>query len=59
MEMHFQRMSWGKFGMDEKAAAALALLDEWGKDASAVPDQAKTNARALIHAINEHFERTR
>ena len=34
MEQVFQRKGLGKFGMAEKAAAALALIDSWGKDPS-------------------------
>ena len=56
MEMLFQRKNWGNFGMDEKAAAALSLVYEWGKDARSVPDATLEAARKLFRAINEHFE---
>jgi hypothetical protein len=56
MEQVFQRKSLGKFGMTEKAAAALALIDAWGKDPSSVPAPTREKARALIEAINGHFD---
>lgn len=57
MEMLFQRKNWGKFGTDEKAAAALLLVGEWGRDVSTVPDVTLENARKLFRAINEQFEK--
>lgn len=56
MEQVFQRKGLGKFGMAEKAAAALALVDAWGKDPSSVPGPTKEKARALFDAINGHFD---
>lgn len=57
MERTFERKSLGKFGMAEKATAALALIDAWGKDSSTIPDSTKENAHALFAAINGHFDR--
>ena len=37
-------------------AAALALIDAWGKDPSSVPEPTREKARALIEAINGHFD---
>lgn len=59
MEQVFQRENLGKFGMAEKAAAALALIDAWGKDPASVPDLTREKARALIEAINGAFTRGR
>ena len=56
MEQVFQRKGLGKFGMAEKAAAALALIDAWGKDPSSVPEPTREKARALFDAINGHFD---
>ena len=56
MERAFQRKGLGKFGVAEKAAAALALIDVWGKDPSSVPEPTREKARALIEAINGHFD---
>ena len=56
MEQVFQRKGLGKFGMAEKASAALALIDAWGKDPSSVPEPTREKARALFNAINGHFE---
>ena len=56
MEQVFQRKGLGKFGMAEKAAAVLVLIDGWGKDPSSVPEFAKEKARALFDAINGHFD---
>ena len=56
MEHVFQREGLGKFGLAEKAAAALALIDGWGKDPSSVPEPTRVKARALFGAINDHFD---
>ena len=56
MEMLFQRKNWGNFGTDEKAAAALLLVGEWGKDTSSVPEATLEHARKLFQAINDHFK---
>ena len=56
MEMLFQRKNWGNFGTAEKAAAALSLVYEWGKDGSSVSDTTLDSARKLFRAINEQFE---
>ncbi len=56
MEQVFQRRGLGKFGMAEKAVAALALIDSWGKTPSSVPEPTREKARALIEAINAHFD---
>ena len=56
MEQVFRRKGLGKFGMAEKAAAALALIDAWGKDPSSVQESTRENAWALFNAINGHFD---
>lgn len=56
MERASERKNMGKFGMAEKAAAALKLIDGWGKDLSTIPDPTKEKARALFDAINRHFD---
>ena len=56
LEQVFQRKGLGRFGMAEKAAAALVLIDSWGKDPSSVPEPTREKARALIEAINGHFD---
>ena len=56
MEQVFQRKSLGKFGVAEKTAAAIALIDAWGKDPSSVPEPTKEKAQALFDAINGHFD---
>ncbi|AZG75914.1 AAA family ATPase [Methylocystis rosea] len=56
MERAFERMSQGKFGMAEKAAAALVLINSWGADPSAINDPIKEKAYALFEAINRHFD---
>ncbi len=56
MKQVFQRKGLGKFGMAEKAAAALALIDAWGKDPSSVPEPTREKARALIEGINAQFD---
>ena len=56
MEQVFQRKGLGKFGMAEKAAAALALIEAWGKDPSSVPEPTREKARVLFDAINGHFD---
>ena len=56
MEMLFQRKKWGNFGTDEKAAAALSLVGEWGKDTSSVPEPTLEHARKLFQAINHQFK---
>jgi hypothetical protein len=50
MEMIFQRKNFGKFGVPEKAAAALALIAAWGKDPATIPVATKEKARALFEA---------
>jgi predicted ATP-dependent endonuclease of OLD family len=57
MEMVFQRKNFGKFGMPDKAAAALALIDAWGKDRATIPAATKEKARALFEAINASFDK--
>ena len=42
---------------DEKAAVALALIDFWGKNPSSVPECTRERMRALIAAINTHFDK--
>ena len=56
MGQAFQRLGFGKFGTTEKAAAALALIDSWGKAPTDVPEPTRVKARALIGAINGHFD---
>ena len=56
MEQVFQRYGLGKFGMTKKAVAARALIDSWGKTPSSVPEPTREKARALIEAINAHFD---
>jgi predicted ATP-dependent endonuclease of OLD family len=56
IEQAFDRKKMGKFGMAEKAAAALALIDGWGKDPSTIPGPTREKAGALFDAINRHFD---
>jgi hypothetical protein len=58
IEAVFERMGWGYFGQADKAATALAVLDDWGKSPSKVPQSTKENARALFAAINARFNPT-
>ena len=58
MEKVFERNGLGKFTKDHRAAAALKLVDTWGKDPTKVPQATRTKAAALFAAINERFERT-
>jgi len=55
MEMLFERKGWGAFGMDEKAAVALALIEEWAKDCANVPAETLEAARKIFREINQHF----
>ena len=55
MEMVFQRTGLGTFGISEKAAAALVLIDAWGKEPTSVPELTRERARALVDAINARF----
>lgn len=57
MEQAFQRKGLGKFGMAEKASAALVLIDAWSKDPNSVPESTRENARALVDSINREFDR--
>jgi len=57
MEMVFQRNNIGKFGMAEKARAALTLIDAWGTDPATIPAATKEKARALFEAINAKFDK--
>lgn len=57
MEMVFQRENLGKFGTQEKTAAARALIAAWGKDPAAILAATKEKARALFQAINASFDR--
>jgi len=57
LEQAFERKKLGKFGMAEKAAAALALIDAWGKDPATIPDATKEKARALFAKINADFDK--
>lgn len=57
MEQAFQRKGLGKFGMPEKAAAALVLIDAWGNDPSSIPEPTREKARALIDVINAQFDK--
>jgi len=54
-EKAFQRLGKVKFAIPEKTAAALVLLDDWGKSPAKIPAETKAAARALIQAINKHF----
>lgn len=55
MEKAFERAGLDRFGMAEKASAALALIDTWGKNPPDIPEPTKENAQALFDAINVHF----
>jgi predicted ATP-dependent endonuclease of OLD family len=55
MEMAFDRLGFGKFGLPEKVAAALSLINEWGKDPSSIPSETVTKARTLFKTINDNF----
>ena len=57
MEMVFQRKNFGKFGVPEKTAAALALMAAWSKDPATIPAATKEKARALFEAINASFDK--
>lgn len=56
MEQAFKRKGLGKFGMAEKAAAALALIDAWGKDPNSIPEETRKLGRSLIDTINARFD---
>lgn len=58
MENVFERNGLGRFTTEHRAAAALKLLDTWGKDPAKVPQDTRTKAAALFAAINQRFERT-
>jgi hypothetical protein len=55
-EKAFERANLGKFGSEQKAAAALKLIDVWGKDPTSVPDETRQHASALFAAINARFD---
>ncbi len=55
MEMAFDRYNLGKFGATQRTAAALALIDDWGKNPETIPAYTKTKAQALFWAINKIF----
>ncbi len=55
VEKAFQRKGWGKFTSEHRAAAALKLIDAWGKDPKSVPDDTRRKASALFSAINDRF----
>jgi predicted ATP-dependent endonuclease of OLD family len=54
-ESAFERLGKGKFGIPQKTAAALVLLEDWGKNSAKVPADTKAAAKLLIVAINKHF----
>ena len=56
MQKLFRRKGWGSFGIAEKAAAALKLIEIWGRDSSSVPNKTRTMASALFAAINQRFD---
>lgn len=56
-EHAFARLAIGTFGMAEKVAASLTLIDMWGKDQSSIPNATKEKARTLLARINEDFEK--
>ena len=56
MELAFQREGLGRFGTAEKAAAALDLIDTWGKDPRSVPESTRKKASVLLDAVNRRFE---
>lgn len=57
LEEAFERLNLGKFGTAQKAAAALVLIEDWGKNPSAIPDFTKEKGRSLIEAINTQFDK--
>ena len=57
MERAFERTGLGKFGMAEKATAALILIDAWGRDPSTVTEFTRVKGRMLIDAINRQFDK--
>ena len=57
MDLAFQRKGRGRFGMADKAAAALVLIGAWGKDPTGVPESTWEKACVLIDAINRRFEK--
>lgn len=56
VEMAFERLGLGKFGVNEKAAVALTFLNAWGKSAGMVGTETKSAAQRLIRSINAHFD---
>jgi len=56
IEKAFERNGLGKFTKDHRAAAALKLVDTWGKDPSTVPEETQTKAAKLFAAINARFK---
>jgi hypothetical protein len=55
VEKAFDRSGLGKFTKEHRAAAALKLMEAWGKDPASVPQETKKKAAALINAINQRF----
>ncbi len=51
----FKRKKLGKFGVNEKAQAALVLIESWGRDPSTVAELTRKRGHALIDAINAGF----
>lgn len=55
-EKAFERAGLGKFTSEHKAAAALKLIDAWGKDPKSIPDETRQKASSLFAAINSRFK---
>ena len=57
MELAFRRKGLGEFGIAQRAAAALRLVEGWSKAPKALPTSTRKKASALFEAINAHFDR--
>ena len=56
LSKHWTRMGWGKFGADEKVAAALWLVDAWSTHPQEIPLETRKRGAALFAAINRRFD---
>ena len=57
MELAFRRKGLGEFGIAQRAAVALRLVESWSKNPKAVPTSTRQKTSALFEAINAHFDR--
>ena len=57
MELAFRRKGLGEFGIAQRAAAALRLVESWSRNPKTVPRSTRQKTSALFEAINAHFHR--